>query len=180
MADDPAIELPIGVPDLQGALAPQDAAAIAKGAVDGEDLWYEFVTLEDDRVRPAHAALHGSVWRVGDPNAPVPPLDYGCRCSMRYLAPTARSPAAKVLPVATSTPVPQVVVYGGWLVDRLKVSPATLAKWSTDLEKVPAADRQGEATLLVQDRLRRLGEPGNLTDARPLAQMLLALQQPGV
>ena len=32
----------------------------------------------DDRVRPSHAALHGTVWRLDDPRAPIPPMDFGC------------------------------------------------------------------------------------------------------
>ena len=38
------------------------------------------------RVRPCHAALHGTVWRIDDHRAPVPPLDYGCRCALRYVS----------------------------------------------------------------------------------------------
>ena len=40
----------------------------------------------DENVRPSHAALHGTIWRVSDPTAPVPPIDWGCRCGMRYVA----------------------------------------------------------------------------------------------
>ncbi len=40
----------------------------------------------DDAVRPHHAALHGTIWRLDDPTAPFAPLDFGCRCAIRYVA----------------------------------------------------------------------------------------------
>jgi hypothetical protein len=41
-------------------------------------VWFRYVTQQDGAVRPAHAKLHGTIWRLDDPNAPIPPLDYGC------------------------------------------------------------------------------------------------------
>ena len=72
------LDVSVGVPDLLAAMTPAEQTALARGALDPREVWYEFVTLEDDRVRPSHRALHGTVWKAGDPNAPVPPLDYGC------------------------------------------------------------------------------------------------------
>lgn len=163
--------------DLLAALEAQDAEALAGGAVSGDDVWFEFVTQDDDRVRPAHAALHGSVWRVGDPAAPVPPIDYGCRCGMRYVAPPG-SPAAKLLPVAATAPKSHAEVLSAWLADRFKTSRDGLAKVIGSFDKVPLADRQGAATARVQARLQAMGEAGTLAEARPLANMLLAATKP--
>lgn len=72
--------------------------------------------VPDDRVRPSHAALHGTVWRLDDPRAPIPPLDYGCRCSLVHCAAPGTA-AAKVLPdVAPSPPVTSPAVpFRDWL-----------------------------------------------------------------
>jgi len=51
-----------------------------------EDVEVVFMTQADERVRPEHAALHGTVWKLDDPNRPVPPLGYGCRCYEEYRA----------------------------------------------------------------------------------------------
>jgi hypothetical protein len=59
-------------------------------------------------VRPAHAALHGRIFRL-DSGSPVPPLDYGCRCACRYVA-KAGSPASRVIQETTSaTPEESVI-----------------------------------------------------------------------
>jgi hypothetical protein len=63
--------------DLQKSLTAGENAALAGGQL-GSDVWYEYLTQDDDKVRPSHAALHGTVWHAGDPNAPMPPIDYGC------------------------------------------------------------------------------------------------------
>lgn len=49
----------------------------------------QYITLEDDRVRPAHAALNGLVLPKDDPFwlTHFPPWDYGCRCTARGLNP---------------------------------------------------------------------------------------------
>lgn len=46
--------------------------------------YWEYVTADDDRVRDEHAALHGKMWRIGDPEAErvYPPNGFQCRCSM--------------------------------------------------------------------------------------------------
>lgn len=59
-------------------LRPDQQKAIEQGGFSGDEVWVEFLTQRDNRVRPAHAALHGTFWRVDDPLAPTPPLDYGC------------------------------------------------------------------------------------------------------
>jgi hypothetical protein len=60
-------------------------------------------SFPDNRVRPSHAALHGTIWAVDDPNAPVPPIDWGCRCAMRYIT-TEDSPLADVMAQTNEEP----------------------------------------------------------------------------
>ncbi|MFP4902083.1 phage minor head protein, partial [Paraburkholderia sp. BR14261] len=47
--------------------------------------WWEYVAVLDNRTRPSHAALHGSVYRYDDPFWAVfyPPCGYRCRCRVR-------------------------------------------------------------------------------------------------
>lgn len=59
-------------------LTDEERAELSKGSLPGDAVWFRLVTQGDDRVRPSHRALHGTVWKVGDPEAPVPPMDYGC------------------------------------------------------------------------------------------------------
>lgn len=75
-------------------------------STDGDGVEHDPAKEPDERVRPEHAALHGTVWRIDDANAPVPPLDYGCRCAIRYVAkPGSYAAAAGGLPEAPSEPV---------------------------------------------------------------------------
>jgi SPP1 gp7 family putative phage head morphogenesis protein len=47
--------------------------------------WWEYVAVMDNRTRPAHAALNGSIFRYDDPfwNTFYPPCGYRCRCRVR-------------------------------------------------------------------------------------------------
>ena len=67
-----------------------------------EILWgYEYNTVEDDRVRPNHTALHGTRYAKDSPQlAEVwPPNGYNCRCTMLEIfdVGTPNPPAATVL-----------------------------------------------------------------------------------
>lgn len=102
------------------------AASAENGALDQGQVYWQFLCTTDggghdpdgepdDRVRPEHAALHGTVWRLDDPFAPVPPCDWGCRCAMRHCAPPGTI-AARV----TQTPVEAIPAtlgdhYAAWL-----------------------------------------------------------------
>lgn len=69
----------------------------------------------DDRVRPSHAALHGKVFRLDDPLTPIPPIDYGCRCAIRYVA-KPESVAAGILKVtALEAPTTRAAAYVDWM-----------------------------------------------------------------
>jgi|HubBroStandDraft_3_1064219.scaffolds.fasta_scaffold175356_3 hypothetical protein len=84
------------------ALRPDQREVLDRGAaLDADAVYFEYITMHDDRVRPSHAALDGSIWRIDDPFAPVPPCGYNCRCSMRYVA-KSNSPAAQILPIASA------------------------------------------------------------------------------
>lgn len=47
-----------------------------------EEPYWQFVTAEDERVRPTHLALHGMIFRKDDADARryLPPLGFNCRC----------------------------------------------------------------------------------------------------
>jgi len=48
----------------------------------------QFISVLDQNTRPAHRALNGLVFRLDDPfwDTHWPPLDWGCRCSVRQLS----------------------------------------------------------------------------------------------
>lgn len=50
--------------------------------------WAQYLAIRDHRSRPAHAALHGQVFRIDSPAwaAISPPNGYNCRCRARYLS----------------------------------------------------------------------------------------------
>lgn len=61
-----------------------------QAAQDDEDTTHlQYLTMEDERVRPGHAALNGIVLPKDDPfwETHTPPWDWGCRCSVRPMNP---------------------------------------------------------------------------------------------
>jgi hypothetical protein len=129
-------------------------------------VWFEYVTQADDHVRPSHAALHGTVWRLDDPDAPVPPLDYGCRCGIRYVA-DPDSPAAKILPPAEAEPTTPALAFSEYL-------DGELPRWRDYARQVKGAHREdyvNDLALLIQKE-----EGGSLTTARDFAQMIARVE----
>lgn len=156
------ISLSVIVGDVAGAidLTSDQAEALATGGLPGDDVWYEYVTQHDSHVRPSHAALDGTTWKVGDPFAPVPPTDWGCRCAMSYCG-RPGSVAARVLPEAKNAPTTRAAAYAAHL-DR------EVPEWRTIAEetaKLGLADRTGAIVL----RLKSM----NAADARDVAMMII-------
>lgn len=71
---------------------------------DGSKVLLEYRTQADERVRPHHAALHGTIWKVDDPERPAPPLGFGCRCWMEPVAADERTARRTGLPQAPANP----------------------------------------------------------------------------
>jgi hypothetical protein len=86
----------------------------AGGALPEAAVWYVYHSHHDAKVRPSHLALDGSVWRMDDPKAPVPPIDINCRCWIEPVA-DPDSAAAHVLPPAEEDPKPLGEVYAAAL-----------------------------------------------------------------
>ncbi len=158
-----AISLTLNIDAMASALDKASVKTLeAKGVQDG--LMFEFITQDDDRVRPSHAALHGTVWRADDPNAPAPPLDFGCRCRVSYLAKT-DTPAAEVLPETTEEPAPAAEHYSDWLDDNV-------AGWEKALASAkgkPPAD--WPSAIVVA--LGKLHPDATLTELRQWADLVI-------
>lgn len=65
--------------------------------------YWMYVAVIDPSTRPAHAAMHGRVFRYDDPTwqTHYPPLESGCRCRVRAL--TERQVHERGLLVETTT-----------------------------------------------------------------------------
>jgi hypothetical protein len=137
-------------------------ASQAQGIALDSGVWFRFVTQSDDHVRPAHAALHGSVWRVSDPEAPVPPLDYGCRCGIEYIAEPG-SPAAEVLEPAEVLPEPPAVVFASYLDKELP----DWRKYAKAAEGKPRQDVAGILAVEIKN-----GEGWSLSRAQDFADIV--------
>lgn len=163
------LSLSVSISDLQNALDVEEVGGLAAGQFDPREVWFEFLTQQDDRVRPSHRALHGTVWRVGDPSAPVPPLDYGCRCFIRYVAPPGSQAAAKGYLPKSPLPAPSTVE--GAYADFLS-RPFPDFDWRAEvarLGKGPAADLLPRLAAALQAERPSL-TPGQ---AREYARMMI-------
>jgi hypothetical protein len=118
--------------------------------------------VPDERVRPSHAALHGTVWRMDDPAAPIPPLDFGCRCSIRYLSKPGTT-AERVLPPAESEPV----------TDPAKPAKDWLNANAKGWEKVADAVAEAEPQEAIQAANKAADAAGL---SRPIARLILDVQ----
>ncbi len=87
----------------------------AGGVLDPEQVLVRYRTQNDDHVRASHAALEGKIFRLDEPGRPSPPLDWGCRCFLEYVA-APDSMASQVLPEeADSEPTTPQVAFAEYL-----------------------------------------------------------------
>lgn len=142
------------------------------GALDEEQIFIQYIcntgeetvahdpeTPPDSRVRPAHAALHGRVFRL-DESAPIPPLDYGCRCGIRYVAKPGTPAEGLIGDKAETEPVTVAEAYRDFL-------DTNAPKWE---EIVDAAEGQRFPMLAAEAKARELGY------AKDIARMALTIR----
>lgn len=156
---------------------PEDEKAVIDrgGPLDANQVYFEFVCSTgggghdphlppDDRVRPEHACLHGTVWRLDDPGAPIPPLSYGCRCAMRYVAKPGTT-ASRVLDDASGAPETSQKAPAQRYLD--ENAPA----WE-DIAKAAAKAPPAQAVAVSYDVAKELGY------SRDIARMALDVRPP--
>ncbi len=113
----------------------------------------------DDAVRPSHAAFHGCIFSMSE--APVPPLDYGCRCAIRYVA-AKDTPASDVLSdEATEEPTTPAAATKAWLQEN--------AKGYETLLKIAEKSAVKEAIANVTEKAKKLGND----NPRIIAEMVI-------
>lgn len=166
------ISLSFSIDDLE--LRPDQLEAAEQGALDAEQVFFQYLcTTEggghdpesepDERVRDSHKALHGTVWRIDDPLAPVPPIGFGCRCGMRYVGAPGSTAAVVLGDAASADPTTLALAFGKWLA-------ANVGGWKkyAELAKAkPPADRLGA----VYEALKSDGVAG---DGREIARMIVS------
>lgn len=154
------IDVVFSLQDLMGNLTDEQRLASEEGSLDPDQAYFQFLCTTDDatdehdpdgepddRVRPEHAALHAQIFRIDDPLAPVPPLDWGCRCAMKYCG-SPDSVAADVLgSVAETEPTTIKEAYSTWL-DK---NADGWEEIGSAIMKLPPADRAGKAYLMVKE-----------------------------
>ncbi len=159
-----SIVISFSVADLTKALSKKELAAIEAGGLDGDEVWYRYRTQMDDRVRPSHASLEGTLWRCDDPNAPTPPTAYGCRCYIEYCA-APDSVASKILPEADGELANRNASFALWL-------NANQDGWKS-IAKEAATLRPVDRLEFIREELIDAGTSGSL--ARDIAFMILSL-----
>lgn len=147
--------------------ADQMEAIETKAPLDSESVYFQFLATTEDgghdpegepdsHVRDSHAALHGTVWNINDPLAPVPPIGYGCRCSMRFVGKDG-SPAAVLLGAeAEAEPESIAVVFSKWLADNV----ANWKKYAETANDTKKSDKLGA----VYEHLKEQGVKGDLRE----------------
>lgn len=160
---------------MEGAdLRPDQLSAAGQGALDAEQVYFQYIcqTVDgghdpesepDERVRDSHKALHGTIWRLDDPMAPVPPTSFGCRCGMRYCGAPGTVAAVVLGAEAETEPTSIALAFGAWLAKRLP----GWNKYADTAKDQPAADRLGSVYVALK-------EDGVSGDARELSRMILS------
>lgn len=116
----------------------------------------------DEHVRPSHAAFHGKVFKLAD--APVPPLDYGCRCAIRYVAAPGTVAEALIGETAPSDPTTPAEATAEWLKENVE-----------DLESLKrsaAAAKTRDSLSVATLRAKKLGVPNPRTIAEMVVDIL--------
>jgi hypothetical protein len=144
-------------------------AVDAAGGALGDDVYVQFIcstengfdpdSPPDDRVRASHAAFHGQIFRLAD--APVPPLDYGCRCAIRYVAKPDTKAAEVLDETASEDPTTPIEATEAWLEE-------FVPQWRT-LSRSAAAATKKEAITSATLKAKELG----ISDPRMIAEMVV-------
>jgi hypothetical protein len=142
------------------------------------EVWFQYHTRMDNRVRPSHRALEGTVWRVDDIAAPVPPIDWGCRCFTSFCQPPdlegGKLPPPEAPPDGTAAdkkfgeephPVPRAEIYEVWLDQHID-------GWRAILAAAKRAKPVDQLLVIVRE-LRATGR--SAADARDVATMILGV-----
>lgn len=155
-------------------LSKEDKAAMANGVL-GDDVYVQFIcstddghnpeSEPDDRVRPSHAAFHGKIFRMSD--APVPPLDYGCRCAIRYVA-APGTLSAQLIDPAPAAPTTPAEATEEWLKENVNELDT--------LKRSAAAAKTKDALSTVALKAKKLGVPA----PRTIAQMVIDMLNGGI
>ena len=166
------INLSFSLDDLQ--LRPdQQKAAEEDGALNPDKVFFQYLCSTesghdpeeepDDQVRESHAALHGTIWRLDNALAPVPPLGFGCRCAMRYCGADGSAEAS----VLGATADREIVSVGKAFADYLTGTVPDWKQYADAARKEKSADRLGS----VYEALQAGGVAGSLRD---IARMIVS------
>ncbi len=145
--------------------------------------WAQYLAIRDSRTRPAHAALHGRVFRLVSPewSAISPPNGYNCRCRARYLSD--RELAARGLTPETDVRILEREPPGRMKNDPLTGEPTTTRpvdpltgetpdRWLQRGVSVPSRTGDGRDVLYADPGWDHL--PGSIGAERRLVDRLMA------
>ncbi|MBP6733535.1 MAG: minor capsid protein [Chromatiaceae bacterium] len=111
--------------------------------------WAQYMAIRDHRSRPAHAAMHGQIFRLDSPAwaAISPPCGYSCRCSARYLS-------DRELEKRGLKPAEDIQILEREPPGKMPVNPrtgATPQRWIQRGVSVPSKSTPGERDILWAD-----------------------------
>ncbi len=152
-------------------------AAKKKGVLDSDQVFVQYLCQTDelgghdpdeppdDRVRPSHAAFHAQIFRIED--APIPPLDYGCRCAIRYVA-KPDTVASEIFDVeADKDPITAVEATEEWL-DK------NVDEWE-QLQNLAEQLKPLDAIAKLTEAAKKLG----IENPRQIAEMIVDVSEKG-
>lgn len=111
--------------------------------------WAQYIAVLDQRTRPAHAALHGHVFRIDSPawSVVAPSNSYNCRCRARYLS-------DRDLEKRGLNPAGDIQILEREPPGKMPVNPrtgATPQRWVQRGVSVPSKTKPGERDILWAD-----------------------------